>query len=355
MERTYISHFRPEVDNISGYTPGEQPKEPGIIKLNTNESPYPPSPGVSKAMAAFDASNLRLYPDPLATVIRAEIAVMTGFSIDNIFAGNGSDELLTIVTRCFADARRPMACFEPTYSLYPTLAALQGAECIRIPLTEDFGIPDDVLKQAEEANIFMIARPNAPTSNLFPKNQMEKICADFHGIVLIDEAYVDFSSDNCLDFVRTYPNVIVMRTFSKSRSLAGLRFGYAVAHPKIIEGMIKMKDSYNIPMLTQKLALASLWDKAYFDDCVAKIKTNREVLVFGLKELNFKVLPSETNFVFAAPPKNAKNYFLDLKRRNILVRYFPTARTCSYVRITVGSIEEISVLLKTTREILSES
>ncbi|OQA88472.1 MAG: Histidinol-phosphate aminotransferase [Lentisphaerae bacterium ADurb.Bin242] len=355
MERSYISHFRPEVDNISGYTPGEQPREAGIIKLNTNENPYPPSPGVSKEMASFDAARLRLYPDPLATAVRAEIAAMTGFSIDSIIAGNGSDDLLTIATRCFTDAVRPMACFDPTYSLYPTLAALQGAKCIQIPLTDDFEVPDDVLKQTEEANLFIIARPNSPTGNLFHKPQIEKICAEFHGIVLIDEAYVDFSRDNCLDFVRTYPNVIVMRTFSKSRSLAGLRFGYAIAHPKIIEGMIKMKDSYNVPMLTQKLALASLWDKAYFDTCIAKVKTDREVLILGLKELNFKVLPSEANFVFAAPPKNAKNYFLDLKRRNILVRYFPTARTCSYVRISVGSIEEISVLLKTTKEILSET
>ncbi len=355
MDRSYTSHFRPEIDNMAGYTPGEQPKEPNIIKLNTNESPYPPAPGVAKALACFDAAKLRLYPDPLCTAVRAEIAVMTGYSPENIIAANGSDELLTIITRCFTDAMRPMVCFDPSYSLYPTLAALQGAKCLRIPLTDDFEVPEDVLKQAEEANLFIIARPNAPTGNLFPKSRMEKICADFHGIVVIDEAYVDFSRDNCMDFVKNYPNVIVMRTFSKSRSLAGLRFGYAVAHPKIIEGMVKMKDSYNVPTLTQKLALASLWEKSYFDTCIARVKTNREVLSIGLKELNFNVLPSEANFVFAAPPKNAKNFFLDLKRRNILVRYFPTARTCSYVRITVGSIEEISVLLKTTKEILSEN
>ncbi len=340
---------------MAGYAPGEQPKEPNIIKLNTNENPYPPAPGVAKALAAFDSSRLRLYPDPLCAAVRAGIAVMTGYSPDNIIAGNGSDDLLTIITSCFTDAVRPMVCFEPTYSLYPTLAALQGAKCVQIPLTDSFDIPEDTLRQAEEANLFIIARPNAPTGNIFPKSVMEKICAEFHGIVVIDEAYADFSRDNCMDFVKNYPNVIVMRTFSKSRSLAGLRFGYAVAHPKIIEGMVKMKDSYNVPMLTQKLALAALWEKSYFDTCIARVKTNREVLSIGLKELNFNVLPSEANFVFAAPPKNAKNYFLDLKRRNILVRYFPTARTCSYVRITVGSIEEISALLTITKEILSEN
>ncbi len=349
----YVSYFRPEIDNMTGYTPGEQPKVP-VIKLNTNENPYPPSPEVKKTLASFAYDRLRLYPDPLALEVRAEIAAMTGFSVDNIIAGNGSDDILTIVTRCFCDVRRPMVCFEPTYSLYPTLAGLQGAPCIRIQLTEDFEIPEDALSQARSANLFMIARPNAPTGNLFPKEKIEEICASFNGVVLIDEAYADFARNNCLDFVRKYPNVIVSRTFSKSRSLAGLRFGFAIAHEKIIEGMMKMKDSYNVPMLTQKLALASLWDRAYFENGVAKVKMTREALTLSLRELGFKVIPSETNFVFAAPPTDAKNYFLDLKRRNILVRYFPAARTCAYVRITIGTPEEMTELLKVTRELLGK-
>ena len=352
---SYVSYFRPEIDSMTGYTPREQPKGVPVIKLNTNENPYPPSPGVKKTLASFQYEKLRLYPDPLALEVRAEIAAMTGFSVNNIIAGNGSDDILTIATRCFSDARRPMACFEPSYSLYPTLAGLQGTPCIRIQLTEDFEIPDDTLQQARNANLFIIARPNAPTGNLFPKAKMEEICAKFNGIVLIDEAYADFSRDNCLDFVRKYPNVIISRTFSKSRSLAGLRFGFAVAHEKIIDGMMKMKDSYNVPMLTQKLALASLWDRSYFDTCVAKVKTTREALTLALRDLGFKVINSDTNFVFAAPPIDAKNYFLDLKRRNILVRYFPAARTCSFVRITIGTPEEMTELLKVTRELIGKN
>ena len=350
----YISYFRPEIDNMTGYTPGDQPKGAPVIKLNTNENPYPPSPGVKKALAAFPYEKLRLYPDPLALEVRAEIAAMTGFSVGNIIAGNGSDDILTITTRCFTDAHRPMACFDPTYSLYPTLAGLQGARCIRIPLGTEFEMPSDALEKARNANLFIIARPNAPTGNLFPKEKMEEICANFNGIVLIDEAYADFSRDNCLDFVKKYPNVIVSRTFSKSRNLAGLRFGFAVAHEKIIDGMLKMKDSYNVPMLTQKLALASLWDRSYFESCVAKVKTTREALTIALRGLGFKVIDSDTNFVFAAPPIEAKNYFLDLKRQNILVRYFPAARTCSYVRITIGTPEEMTELLKVTKELIAE-
>lgn len=352
LMESYVSHFRPDIDRISGYVPGEQPKENGIIKLNTNESPYPPAPGVEKILREFDSAKLRLYPDPVSQDLRAEISANCGVSIENVIAGNGSDDILTIITRCFADATRPIACFHPSYSLYPTLAELQGAPCVKINLTENFDIPDDVLKQAAGANIFMIARPNAPTGNLFAMEKMEKICAEFNGIVLIDEAYADFSKDNCIGFVKRFPNVIICRTFSKSRSLAGLRFGYAIAHEKVIEGMMKMKDSYNVSMLTQKLALASLWDKRYFEDAVVKIKASREALMLGLTEQKFSVVPSETNFVFAAPPdRNGKRYFLELKRHNILVRYFPDCRTCEYVRITIGLPGDMAGLLSITKGI----
>ena len=350
---TYISYFRPGIDAMEGYTPGEQPKTAEIIKLNTNESPFPPSPGVKQALLDFDPGRLRRYPDPVSSRLREEIAALSGYEPENIITGNGSDDLLTILTRCFSDGQRAMACFDPSYSLYPTLAKLQGTQCITVPLTEDFDIPDDVLKQAEGANLFFIARPNAPTGNLFLKEKMRKICAGFKGIVVIDEAYADFSCDNCMEFVKEYPNVVITRTFSKSRSLAGLRFAFAVAHPKIIEGMMKMKDSYNVSMLTQSLALASLRDSDYFDRCVTQIKENRAALAEALQTQGFEILPSETNFLFVRPPKNAKKFFQDLKNRNILVRYFPLARTRDFVRITVGSEAENSALLRAAKEILA--
>ena len=349
----YQSYFRPGIDMMEGYTPGEQPRSMDIIKLNTNESPFPPAPGVKQALLEFDPVRLRRYPDPVSSVLREEIAAMNGYEPENIITGNGSDDLLTILTRCFTDEHRAMACFDPSYSLYPTLANLQGTPCVKVPLTEDFDIPENVLEQVAGANLFFIARPNAPTGNLFAKEKMERICAEFKGIVVIDEAYADFSRDNCMEMVKKYSNVVITRTFSKSRSLAGLRFAFAVAHPKIIEGMMKMKDSYNVSMLTQTLALASLRDAGYFEKCVREIKANREALADGLRELSFEILPSETNFLFVRPPKNAKKYFQDLKSRNIVIRYFPMERTCSYVRITVGSAAENSALLKATGEILA--
>lgn len=354
-EQEYISYFRQEIDAMSGYAPGEQPKDfDKVIKLNTNECPYPPAPGVKKVLEEFEPVKLRLYPDPVSQDLREEFAAMTGYKAENIMTGNGSDDLLTIITRCFTDKEKPLVCFDPSYSLYPTLAKLQGAECIKIALTEDFEIPEDVLDQAKKGNLFFIARPNAPTGNLLCKDKMHHICRNFKGIVVIDEAYADFSEDNCMDFVKTYSNVIVTRTFSKSRSLAGLRFSFAVAHPKIIEGMMKMKDSYNVSMLTQKVALASLLDKEYFADTVRKICQNRSLLADGLKALGFEINPSQANFLFVKPPVCAEKYFNGLKKHNILVRYFPQERTKDHVRITVGSEEEIARLLEVTRLLIAE-
>ena len=352
MSRGYISYFRPELDAMEGYTPGEQPKTADVIKLNTNENPFPPSPGVRQALLDFETARLRRYPDPVASALLKEFAEMNGYGPENIIAGNGSDDLLTILTRCFTDANRAMACFDPSYSLYPTLAKLQGARCIQIPLTDDFDLPDNAPEQAKGANLFFIARPNAPTGNSFAKEKIEALCAGFDGIAVIDEAYADFAADTCMDLPRKYANTVVTRTFSKSRCLAGLRFAFAVAHPKIIEGMMKMKDSYNVSMLTQVLAMASLRDREYFDGCVAKIKSNRKRLADGLRAYGFQVLPSETNFLFVKPPCEAKDYFTELKRRNIFVRYFPMERTRAYVRITVGTEEEIGALLEATGEIL---
>lgn len=348
----YISYFRPEIDAMSGYTPGEQPKVADLIKLNTNESPYPPAPGVAKALAAFEADRLRLYPDPLATELRAEIAALFDLNYDQVIAGNGSDDILNIAIRCFCDSTRPVACADPSYSLYPTLAGLQGAECIRIPLNADFSLPEDFLQKAARANLLIITRPNAPTGNSFPKDRVEAICREFKGVVLIDEAYADFASDRCTDFVQRYPNVIVARTFSKSRCLAGLRFGFAIASRELIDGMMKMKDSYNVSMLAQRLALASLWDRAYFAECISKIKLAREMLFLGLLDLGFQVVDSETNFLFASPPDgDGEGYFKKLRDHRILVRYFPGPVTGKFVRISIGTAKQMSELFMLTRDL----
>ncbi len=347
------SYFRPEIDAMEGYAPGEQPKSPGLIKLNTNENPYPPAPGVLELLRSCDPARLRLYPDPVGSELRRVIGSMHGLAEENVIAGNGSDDILTIIARSFADAKRPLACFDPSYSLYPVLAELQNAPCVRIPLDDAFDIASGSLEKAKGSNILMIARPNAPTGNSFDLERIERVCAEFKGIVLIDEAYVDFAEDDCVSFVKRFPNVIVSRTFSKSRSLAGLRFGYALASPSVIEGMMKVKDSYNVSFLTQQIALASLKDPDYLAGNVAKIKASRSKLAEDLKALGFSFIPSQTNFLFASPPSgDGKGYFEALRSRNILVRYFSAPRTAAYVRISVGTPEEMAALVEATKAYL---
>lgn len=351
---SYVSYFRPEIDEMEGYTPGEQPKVPGIIKLNTNENPYPPAPGVFERLKGGDMTRLRLYPDPVGSELRGVIASLHGLDEANVIAGNGSDDILTITARSFSDKTRAIACPDPTYSLYPVLAQLQGAPCLRIPLDDGFALPKDFAEKAKGASIVMLARPNAPTGNSFPKEDVERLCATFKGIVFIDEAYVDFANDDCVDFVKRFSNVIVSRTFSKSRSLAGLRFGYALANAKIIEGMMKVKDSYNVNYLTQLLALASLKDPAYLASTVAKVKASREKLAVSLKALGFSIVPSQTNFLFVSPPSgDGKAYFQALRESKILVRYFPSPATCAYVRITIGTDAQMDALLSATKDWLS--
>ncbi len=350
---SYKSYFRAEIDAMEGYTPGEQPKDSGIIKLNTNENPYPPAPGVFEALKSGEMARLRLYPDPVGSALRREIATLHGLDESNVIVGNGSDDILTIVARSFSDKSRAIACPDPTYSLYPVLAQLQDAPCLKIPLEDGFVLPKNFAAKAEGANIVMLARPNAPTGNCFPKSDVEALCAAFKGIVLIDEAYVDFAEDDCADFVKRFSNVIVSRTFSKSRSLAGLRFGYALASAKIIEGMMKVKDSYNVNFLTQLLALASLKDKAYLAATVAKVKASRVKLAADLAALGFSIVPSQSNFLFAKPPSgDGKGYFEALRKVKIIVRYFPGPRTGAYVRITVGTPAEMDAFVKATKDYL---
>ena len=345
------SYFRPEIDALAGYTPGEQPKIPDLVKLNTNENPYPPSPRVRTAVAEFATQSLRLYPDPTADALRDAIARRAGCRRENVICGNGSDDLLTMIFRAFTDPRRPMAMPDPAYSLYPVLAAMQGAESRLIPLTEEFALPDDFSEQAKGANLLAFPRPNAPTGMSFSRDAMERICRSFDGIVLIDEAYADFADDNCLDFAARFDNVIVMRTFSKSYSLAGLRLGYAVSSAAIIDGLMKLKDSYNTDRLSQTIALAAFEDRDYLAECTAKVRATRARLTAALRELGFRVPDSQANFVFAAPPGgDGGAYFEYLRRNAVIVRHFPAPRTRAFTRITIGTDPEIDRLLALTRE-----
>ncbi|MBE6376963.1 MAG: histidinol-phosphate transaminase [Lentisphaerae bacterium] len=342
------SYFRPEIDAIAGYAPGEQPKMSNLIKLNTNENPYPPSPEVLKVLHNFDPARLRRYPDPTADGLRDIFAASVNMKRENVIIGNGSDDLLTMIFRAFTDKDRSVAVFEPTYSLYPVLAAMQGAEVTRIALDkENFSYPDNAVELAGDANLLIITRPNAPTGNCADKELVRNICRNFDGIVLIDEAYSDFAADNCSEFAAEFDNVLVMRTFSKGSSMAGLRLGYAFGNKILIDGLMKLKDSYNVDMLSQELAKANFLDVQYRAECTAKIIADREKLTGELQKLGFKVIPSQANFLFASPPDgDGAGAFAALREEAVIVRYFPGEITGKYLRITIGTPEENARLLE---------
>lgn len=350
------SYFRTAIDLLDGYTPGEQPKTPSLIKLNTNENPYPPSPKVQEFLRSFDASRLRLYPQPLSDDLRVAIADVSSVEPRNVLAGNGSDDILTIITRSFAGEGDKVACANPSYSLYPVLAGLQGATTFEIQLNDDFSLPDNADELAKGARILFIARPNAPTGNSFPYAQMERLCSKFDGILVIDEAYADFADDNCLSLARTRPNVIVCRTMSKSYSLAGARVGWAIANADLVDGMMKVKDSYNVNRLSQMLAVEAIKDVSHLAETVANIRHTRVLLTGGLAKLGFKVCPSQSNFVFASPPgADGEGLYIFLRRNNILVRHFPSPRTMAYVRISIGTPEEMEALLSACGEFVRQN
>ena len=342
------SYFRKEIDALAGYTAGEQPKIPNLIKLNTNENPYPPSPEVARVLKEFDIARLRRYPDPFADELRDIFAADCRVERDNVIVGNGSDDLLTMCFRAFTSPEHPVAVFEPSYSLYPVLAAMQGAEVIRIPLEgKDFAYPADAVKLAGKANLLVITRPNAPTGTLCPRETVEKFCREFDGMVLIDEAYGEFAKDDCMELAATLDNVIVMRTFSKSLSMAGVRLGYAVAHKTVIEGLMKLKDSYNSDMLSQLVGKANYLDKEYRSKCINAIKRDRDKLYQDLVKLGFEIPESHSNFLFAAPPDgDGEGCFRYLRENAVLVRYFKGPVTGRYIRITIGTPEENARVLE---------
>ncbi len=351
---TNMNYARPQIQAMTGYVPGEQPRSQTVIKLNTNENPYPPAPAVFDVLKTFDCEKLRRYPDPTAMELR-ELAALKN-NLPNaawVLAGNGSDDLLTIAMRTFLDPGEHLAFPWPTYSLYPVLAQIQDVQTIAVPLTDSFELPKNFLNRLEAAKLLFLARPNAPTGNAFPMARIREICQSFNGIVWLDEAYADFAADNCMSLIEQFDNVVVSRTLSKSASLAGLRLGLAFANPAIIAEMMKVKDSYNVSMLTQELAKASIADSDYTRRQVEKIRHTRSDVTHSLRALNFHVLDSQANFIFAKPPTDAAAYVEYLKSKNVFVRYFPAPETAEYVRVTIGSPEQMHVFLDHTRDFLN--
>lgn len=344
--------IRPSVVSLDAYVPGEQRPVPDLVKLNTNENPYPPSPAVAAALSAFPAAALARYPDPACTALRRRLAELHGCSPENIIVGNGSDEVLRLATRAFTVPGGSIATFDPSYSLYPVLAAAEELTTRRVPLAPGFAWADPTPADLADATLFFLTNPNAPTGVLYPRAAIQTFCESFPGTVLIDEAYADFAtgpdSGSWAPYAAASQNTIVCRTLSKSHSLAGLRLGYLVGPRLLIDAVCKLKDSYNIDALAQAIALAALSDLAPMQANTERIRATREATRAALEARGWSVVPSQSNFLFAAPPPSAPpaaDIFQSLREKNILVRHFPGPRTGDHLRITIGTGDQMSTLL----------
>ncbi len=342
---------------LAPYVPGEQPQDQAYVKLNTNESPYSPSPRVVEALNRQIISRLNLYPDPLAKALCEAIAEDCGLQPENVFVGNGSDEVLAFAFMAYGE-QHGFAFPEPSYGFYKVYAGLFGFPKTMIPLRKDFSVPAE--KFCNLGMPIAIANPNAPTSLAMPLSEIEQILqTNPDSVVLIDEAYIDFGGEPCLPLLARYPNLLIVRTFSKSRSLAGGRLGYALASAEIIDDLNRVKHSFNpysINSLTLLAGIEATRDRAYFTQCVAGITAQREQSAAALRSLGFTVLNSASNFLFAAPPRvSGEAYYRGLKAKGVLVRYFSDPVLQNYVRISVGSAAQMETLLEKTRELLKEA
>ena len=363
------SLVRPHLRRLHPYVPGEQPKIKGLVKLNTNENPYPPSPKVLKAVRDAVDGRLRLYPNPGADRLREKLAKLHRCKPENLIVGNGSDELLMLAVRAFAEpesaergtrkrSRTIVQYFTPSYSLYPVLADIQGAARNAVSLRPDFSLPGvPELKRGKQwdfsAALSLITTPNAPSGRGYSTRELDVLCRSQRGVVVLDEAYVDFAEDNALKLALKHPHVIVARTFSKAYSLCFQRVGYFVGHPELIAALHKIRDSYNVNGLGQIAAEATLDDLGYYRSNFQKIISTREELSRALTKLGFRVLPSQTNFILAQPPRfPAREWLSKLRERAILVRWFGAPEVQDYLRITIGTAREANALKQAARLVL---
>ena len=341
-------YLRKNIARLQAYIPGEQLQDQRIIKLNTNENPYPPSPRVLRALRGAINSSLRLYPEPLSDTLRNQAAAVYGVEPDNVLAGNGSDELLSILVRCFVGAGDGVAYPVPTYTLYDTLVAIQEAENLTVDYDRDFSVPESLATQ--KAALTFLCNPNSPSGTLVSLRAIKKLARSVTGVLVVDEAYIDFADSaeaSAIPLIRTFPNLVVLRSFSKSFSLAGMRIGLAFGTRDMIAGMTKIKDSYNLNRLSLVAATAALQDMRWMKRNVRRIQQARAQLTKGLKRLGFTLYPSQANFVLARREgENLKRLYQDLKNRKILVRYFDVPGLQDALRITVGAPPQVKALTK---------
>jgi histidinol-phosphate aminotransferase len=353
MSAPFWSEF---VHQLEPYVPGEQPKVKGLIKLNTNENPYPPSPAVAAAVTAEVVSDLRLYPDPNSSALKQAIASHLKVQEQNVFVGNGSDEVLALAFMAFFQQPEPLLFPDISYRFFPVYCYLFGIDSIKLPLADDLSIYFDDYDQPNGGIIF--PNPNAPTGMGVGLPAIETLLQNNrHSVVIVDEAYIDFGGESAVSLVDQYPNLLVVQTLSKSRSLAGLRLGFAIGNASLIEGLDRVKNSFNsypVDRIAEVAAIAAINDTDYFKQCCQQIITTRDWTSQQLQALGFEVLPSQANFVFAQPTKMAAaELFARLREQKLLVRYFDKPRIDQFLRITIGTDAEMQALVDALQDILS--
>jgi len=336
-------------NNLDPYVPGEQPRDQQYVKLNTNENPYPPSPLAIEKMQEAVGQSLRLYPDPDATELRDTIAKYYNKTPGQVFVGNGSDEVLALAFMAFFQQGNPILFPDITYSFYPVYCNLFQLDYKLIPLDEDFSIP--VEKMCEKNGGVIFPNPNAPTGKAMDLEDIRKIlAANKDQVVIVDEAYIDFGGESAHTLIEEYPNLLVIQTFSKSRSLAGLRVGFALGNEELIEGLNRVKNSFNSYPLDRVAlagAKAAMEDEAYFRSTTNRVIQTRERVTAILENKGFKVIPSKANFIFIHhPEKDASQLYAELKKQGVLVRYFNKPRIDQYLRVSIGTDEEMDIFIE---------
>jgi histidinol-phosphate aminotransferase len=349
-----MTYFRPNITAMTGYVPGEQPQGSKLIKLNTNENPYPCSPKVRAAIGHALQAGLQRYPDPSATAFRERAAQLLGVEPSWILCGNGSDDLLTIITRALVNQGDLVRYPNPSYVLYQTLAEIQGARCEVINFHDDWSLPPSFTAPRDDLKLVTLANPNSPSGTVLSPEEVAKIAAALPCPLLVDEAYADFAETNCLGLVAEHENIMVLRTLSKSYALAGLRFGFLVAQPQLIEQFSKVKDSYNCDALSIAGATAAIDDRAWFDQTRAAVLATRTRLAESLAQLGMECVPSQANFIWCRHPQHEPAaLYQQLKDQGVLVRCMGYPDWGAGLRITVGTDDQIDALLAILAELLA--
>ena len=335
---------RPQITNLQPYIPGKQVTG-NVLKLNANENPYLPSPRVFSALQDVDSDALRLYPDAIAGKLRKIVAEIFDVETEQTIIGNGSDDVLTMIVRTFLDSEDSIAVVDPTYTLYETLAAIQGVKTEVHPLNNDYTIPESFLKT--KSKVVFLPNPNAQTGTLFPLELVERLCNRNNNIVVIDEAYADFAGVSSIPLLKKYENLIILRTVSKSYSLAGIRIGFGISNLSFISAMMKVKDSYNVNSISQLIAAEAMLDREHFNRNIGKIIETREWFSKSLSDFGWKVTPSAANFILVEPVNESpESVMKKLEAAGILIRYFNTPRLKDKLRISIGTDEQMEILLK---------